>query len=445
MVNRKKNPEPVNHELWRGDGPGKKIDTAGASNIPQAVWREWKLYTGTPDYPDEPPPDRVRLDDYNVYMAIRKMQGNERGAAWPADFDRQGDIRALRANYGNEAVMMNNAGEDCYAVFKGYYQLCGEEGREAGVKTRYGTHQTGGGDSLRPGDKVIHLNPQPAPKPKKTAKGSKAGTSTTKAGPSNQAGSSRQNTNMAPSTGTASSPPANPAPSTVIASSPTPNLATKPVFNFSTQSTLSPKPALQGPIAFNTTASSTEIATSPQAAISSNASTPLTIPHTPKRKADEAGLDVPLTDKQRLMNLLASRPAAAPIKPQPLPAAILITDVPLLQAIVRKLLDSSARLGARLNEQTEAVAEIRNYIAEVEDRIVVLKGKLGTVEDYAAGTQSTLAEVIDIPGSIVEYLRENGRTADAEAVEAAEDGWIAPDVENERTLVKRKGKDEEME
>ena len=142
-----------------------------------------------------------------------------------------------------------------------------------------------------------------------------------------------------------------------------------------------------------------------------------------------------MTDKQRLMNLLASRPAAAPIEPQPLPAAILITDVPLLQAIVRKLLDSSARLGARLNEQ----------IAEVEDRIVVLKGKLGTVEDYAAGTQSTLAEVIDIPGSIVEYLRENGRTADAEAVEAAEDGWIAPDVENERTLVKRKGKDEEME
>jgi len=40
---------------------------------------------------------------------------------WSVNFNQQGNIRALRANYDNEAVMMNNADEDCYAVFKGYY------------------------------------------------------------------------------------------------------------------------------------------------------------------------------------------------------------------------------------------------------------------------------------------------------------------------------------
>jgi len=49
------------------------------------------------------------------------MQRNERDAVWSVNFNQQGNIRALRANYDNEAVMMNNADEDCYAVFKGYY------------------------------------------------------------------------------------------------------------------------------------------------------------------------------------------------------------------------------------------------------------------------------------------------------------------------------------
>jgi len=49
------------------------------------------------------------------------MQRNKRDAAWPADFDQQRDIRALRTNYRNETVMINNIDENCYAVFKNYY------------------------------------------------------------------------------------------------------------------------------------------------------------------------------------------------------------------------------------------------------------------------------------------------------------------------------------
>ncbi len=92
------------------------------------------------DYLDESSSDKVRLNDYNVYMIIQKMQRNKRNAAWSADFNQQRDIRVLRANYDNKTVMMNNVSKDCYAVFKGYYQLCKEEKREAGIKTHYSIH-----------------------------------------------------------------------------------------------------------------------------------------------------------------------------------------------------------------------------------------------------------------------------------------------------------------
>ncbi len=111
----------MNHELWCDNESDKKIDTAEASNIFQTVWEEWKLYTEMSDYLNESSSDRVRLNDYNVYMIIWKMQRNKRDAAWPADFDQQRDIRALRTNYRNETVMINNIDEDCYAVFKNYY------------------------------------------------------------------------------------------------------------------------------------------------------------------------------------------------------------------------------------------------------------------------------------------------------------------------------------
>jgi len=57
----------------------------------------------------------------------------------------------------------------------------------------------------------------------------------------------------------------------------------------------------------------------------------------------------------------------------------------------------------------------------VKNHIIVLKGKLSIIENYAAGTQSTLIKMIDISSLIVEYLRENGRTEDAEVIEMTED------------------------
>ena len=88
--------------------------------------------------------------------------------------------------------------------------------------------------------------------------------------------------------------------------------------------------------------------------------------------------------------------------------------------------------------------KIWNYIAEVKNHIIILKEKLSTVENYAAGIKSILAEMIDILGFIVEYLRKNDRTADTETVKMTKNEWIALNVKNERILVKCKDKNEEM-
>jgi len=69
----------------------------------------------------------------------------------------------------------------------------------------------------------------------------------------------------------------------------------------------------------------------------------------------------------------------------------------------------------------KTVTKIQSYIAEVKNYIIVLKEKLSTVENYAAETQSTLMKIIDISGFIVEYLRKNGRTADAEVIKMVKD------------------------
>ncbi len=92
----------------------------------------------------------------------------------------------------------------------------------------------------------------------------------------------------------------------------------------------------------------------------------------------------------------------------------------------------------------KTVAKIQNYIAEVKNHIVVLKGKLSTIKNYAVRTQSTLAEMIDILGFIIEYLKKNDRTADAEMIKMTKNEWIVLNVKNEKILVKCKNKNKEM-
>jgi len=50
-----------------------------------------------------------------------------------------------------------------------------------------------------------------------------------------------------------------------------------------------------------------------------------------------------------------------------------------------------------------------------------LKKKLNIIKNYAAEIQSILVEMINILNFIVEYLRENDRTVDAEMIKMMKD------------------------
>ena len=69
----------------------------------------------------------------------------------------------------------------------------------------------------------------------------------------------------------------------------------------------------------------------------------------------------------------------------------------------------------------KVMTEIWSYIAEVKNCIIILKKKLSIIKNYAARTQSTFAEMINILDFIIEYLRENDRTADAEMIKIIKD------------------------
>ncbi len=93
----------------------------------------------------------------------------------------------------------------------------------------------------------------------------------------------------------------------------------------------------------------------------------------------------------------------------------------------------------------KTVTEIWSYITEVKNCIIILKEKLSIIENYAVRIQSTLMKMIDILDFIVEYLRENDRTTDAEMIKMMKDEWIMLNMKNKRILMKCKSKNKQRE
>jgi len=143
---------PLSHPPYVGKA-GKEISVDGKSAVNQTTWIAWPLYKF-----DDTPPQHVRLDDKAIYEVLMDIgiTAKRRATDWPADFDKTGDIRMNRANYGRPAYVTTSEGL-AYAVFKEYYQLVGEEARDTLPGARYGEkaedsdppHITGG--SLVPG------------------------------------------------------------------------------------------------------------------------------------------------------------------------------------------------------------------------------------------------------------------------------------------------------
>ncbi len=140
------------------------------------------------------------------------------------------------------------------------------------------------------------------------------------------------------------------------------------------------------------------------------------------------------------MNLLALRSVTTSIKLQFLFITILIINVSLLQVIVQKLLNNFIQLNVHLNEKIKTVIKIWSYIVEVKNHIIILKEKLSIIKNYAVRTQSIFVKIINILDFIVEYLRKNDRTVDADVIEIVKDRWIVLNMKNERILMKCKNK-----
>jgi len=152
----KDNLMPLNHNTWNEEPLTQHVDMSGKSNISQTLWAEWELYTETPDYSNKWSLTKVRLDDVNMYHVTLHMNSNEQEVNWSADFDCQGDIQVIRANYSNLTTMKNLTEQDCYAVYREYYQLC-EMKESTHVKTRYIKSRTNEEDTFCSGDKVIQF------------------------------------------------------------------------------------------------------------------------------------------------------------------------------------------------------------------------------------------------------------------------------------------------
>ncbi len=57
----------------------------------------------------------------------------------------------------------------------------------------------------------------------------------------------------------------------------------------------------------------------------------------------------------------------------------------------------------------------------MKNYIIVLKEKLSIIKNYTVRTQSILIKIINILDFIVEYLRKNDRTIDAEMIKMMKD------------------------
>jgi len=158
MIKRKvkDNSMPLNHNTWNEESLTQHVNMGGKSNISQTLWIKWELYTETPDYSNKQSLTKVRLDDANMYHVTLHMNSNKQEVNWSADFDHQGDIQVVRANYSNLTTMKNLTEQNCYAVYREYYQLCGTKGSKH-VKTRYIKNRMNEEDTFCSEDKVIQF------------------------------------------------------------------------------------------------------------------------------------------------------------------------------------------------------------------------------------------------------------------------------------------------
>ncbi len=408
----------LNHNTWNEELLTQHVDTDNKSNVSQMLWAEWKLYTKMSDYSNKQSLTKVRLDNVNMYYVILHMNSNEQEVNWSADFNHQGNIWVIRVNYSNLTTMKNSTEQDCYAVYREYYQLCGTKGSKH-VKTRYVKSRMNEEDMFHSEDKVIqfiNIGSSNAESPTKTPKPLTAD--------SNQ---------VKPFTNTSEAGPF----TTILK-----RLITTLMIedDFKSSETIAPikqdsifisqsdKP--QGPHYISSWDIHVEI---------SDSSQQLSML---KQKTDKAELQTSSTDKQHLMNLLkncVTREKSSNAKKVSAPQSV--TDIIFFKALVLMILNITARLNTWVQEQMKSLQWIQGHMTEAIMNLNGLKKSVNATLIYTKETQNTLTDLVNISEDLIKHLKVLKRTANAVKLKAIENKWKAPDVEAERYLIVQKKKE----
>lgn len=70
-------------------------------------------------------------------IVAAKIPGKVRRSLWAADFNTEGDINSERKPHSWPAKDLGSGTTYSYVVYKGYYVLCGDEGKMRGVEHLY--------------------------------------------------------------------------------------------------------------------------------------------------------------------------------------------------------------------------------------------------------------------------------------------------------------------
>ncbi len=132
---------PVDEANVPKSGPGK--------TVPQEAYNGRYLYE---DYINiehgELPPKYIRLSDWHVWQILKKKIGpSDRYAAWPMDFNADGGVKRERALHSWPAKQVEIDGDGNpvfkYIMFKRYYLLCSDEGKQQNIQHIYKLVNTG--------------------------------------------------------------------------------------------------------------------------------------------------------------------------------------------------------------------------------------------------------------------------------------------------------------
>jgi len=294
----------------------------------------------------------------------------------------------VRANYSNLTTMKNLTEQDCYAVYREYYQLCKTEGSKH-VKIRYVKNRMNEEDTFCSGDKVIqfiNIGSSNAELPTKTPK--PLITDSNQAEPFTNTSEVRLFTTIPKCLITM----------LMIEDDSESFETTAPIKQGSLFISQSDKP--QGPHYIPPQGICVEI---------SDSSQQLSML---KQKADEAELQTSSTDKQCLMNQLkncVTREKSSNVKKVSTPPPV--TDIIFLKALVSMILDTTARLSTQVQEQVKFLQQIQKHMTEAIMNLNDLKKSVNATLIYTKETQNTLTDLVNISRDLIEHLKVLKRTA----------------------------------